>query len=222
VAAFTALSTGPDKDGGVGFFVSAPFGRVTYEILRDPTRPDQVATVARDISGVHGLSPDLRYAAVYKEQSFDGPTDAYVARTDGSEVVCALDALVTSMPAGPPFSPDGSLVLWTEKVDLSKGLGGEGWAASPDGCANRRKWGDAVVNWLFHGTTGLVFTVGSDVRPVQIDTAPISGGVDIGASAVVAGPVLRWGLVPPPDGVIYNLSGVSTAADGLTYQTLPF
>jgi hypothetical protein len=216
VASLQALSSAPGVDGGIGFLDGLKAGLATFKLLRDRSRPTEITTVVQGIPGTTALSPDLRFLYYFKQSDPDtGLTDGYIARTDGSGVTCALTTTVTSSGFfGPAFTASSGLVLWADNIDVNTGVA-DGWAANPDGCTGKRKWGERVDFWFLRrpgaaaagSIDGMVFTDGAmDPDTASLKATTFPGGTTVGVATLVAAQISRtFAPLPALEGVLFTL-----------------
>jgi hypothetical protein len=212
-------------DKGVGFFDDVVAGKATYKLMKDPAAPTQVVTVISNIGGVRALSRDLRFLYYYKDFDMDNgsTTDGYVARTDGSQVSCALTSTLESDRFGSPFTPNGSMVFWVDNIDQIDGVG-EGWMANPDGCTGRRKWADKVDFWFLHANDGMVFSDEGALDFSNLEVVTFPAGNTLGTPTPIQPHVNRiYGVLPDIKGLLFTVVDSPAATDGIyLYSKLPF
>lgn len=223
VGLFQALGDGT-KDQGITFFDNIKTGTADYKYMRDPAKPTEVITVATGIAGTISLSRDLRYVMFFRtSDEMTGLTDVWIAKMDASKPACALTGDPGASVYGPAFTPNGSLVMWVDNIDVAQGLG-EGWVATPEGCAAKRKFADLIDYWFLHGNDGMVYSDEGGVDTATLKAATFPNGTSLGAGTVIQRGINRmYGLLPEFDSVIYNVPRTPGPLDGLySFGKLPF
>jgi hypothetical protein len=225
VAAFSALSAATNVDSGVGFFDGVKAGTANYRILRDRTKPADITTVVQNVPGILGLSRDLRFLFYNKQEDQDtGLTDGYVVKTDGTGN-CTISSNVSILGNvfGAAFSPNSSMVMWVDNVDLNDGVA-DGYVANPDGCVGKKKWADRADFWFFHGNDGMVFTDTAGAEASELKYVTFTGGTTIGQPVSIQKQIARiFGLTVDQNLVLYNIAGVKPGdPDGLYAFQTPF
>jgi hypothetical protein len=224
VGAIQPLGDG-DVDKGIGFFDNVVAGKATYKIMKDRNVPTGTVTVITNIGGVLALSRDLKYLYFYKDFDMDNgsTTDGYIVKTDGSATPCTLTSTLESDQYGAPFTRNGKLVMWADNIDQIDGVG-EGWAASPENCAGRKKFSDKMDFWFLHGDDGMVYSDEGvlDYSALKYMTFPMNSTV--GTPTLIQQQVNRiYAILPNFDGLIYTIVNSSADKDGLySYAKIPF
>jgi hypothetical protein len=210
-----ALGQG-DIDSGISYTETSRAGVPVFKVLRDPTRPETIVTVAQGVSGTLGLSVDLRFLYYYLQSDPNlRLTDGYIARADMSGPPCNLTPNETSGLYGSPFTPNGSMVLWVDNVDTASGTG-EAWVGNPDGCVNKRQWTDKIDFWFLHGNDGMIFTDNTLGSTASLQYVRFPDGKSIGTPTLIQKQVGRYYAVAPDFGsVLYTIVG--TGAKGGLY-----
>jgi hypothetical protein len=224
VGAIQVLADG-EVDKGIGFFDSVIAGKATYKIMKDRNVPTTTTTVITNIAGVLALTRDLKYLYFYKEFDMDNgsTTDGYIVKTDGLTPPCTLTSTLESDQFGAPFTRNGNLVFWADNIDQIDGVG-EGWVATPEGCAGRKKFSDKMDFWFLHGDDGMVYSDEGvlDYSALKFMTFP--GGTSVGSPTVVQTQVSRiYAILPNFNGIIFTIVNSSAEKDGLySYAKIPF
>jgi hypothetical protein len=227
VGAAQVLAEG-DVDKGVGFFDSVIAGKATYKIMRDRNNRTAITTVVTNIGGVLAISRDMKYLYYYKDFDQDNgvTTDSWIVKTDGSQAMtggCSLTTTLESDQFGAPFTRSGQLVFWADNIDQIDGVG-EGWVATPEGCANRRKFSDKMDFWFLHGDDGMVFSDEGVLDYATLKHVTFPGGNTVGSPTLVQKQVNRiYAIVPNFESIIFTIVNSAAANDGLySYAKVPF
>jgi hypothetical protein len=202
-------------DRGVAFLDGAMSGLANYKMVSDPGKPAAITMISGGVGGFV-LSPDLRYSVLQTQFNTQKSTsDVVVIKNDGGGR-CALAPMATADDLLlSPFLPHSGLVFWTDNINATTGLG-EGWVARPDGCADRRKFADAIDFWFAAGDDGLIFSDTSTALVATIRYAKLAGGQWPAAGPVTIREKAGWVYAPlvDRDRVVYYVDQ-GTADDGL-------
>jgi hypothetical protein len=224
VGAIQVLGEG-EVDKGIGFFDSVVAGKATYKIMKDRNVPTGVTTVITNIGGVLALTRDLKYLYYYKDFNMDNgsTTDGYIVKTDGSMTSCTLTTTLDSDQFGAPFTRNGQLVMWADNIDQIDGVG-EGWVATPEGCAGRKKYSDKMDFWFLHGDDGMVYSDEGVLDYSALKYMTFPGGNSVGTPTLIQQQVNRiYAILPNFNGIIYTIVNSSADKDGLySYAKIPF
>jgi hypothetical protein len=226
VGAFQVLADG-EVDKGLGFFDNVQAGKASYKIMADRANPAGLVTVANNLSGVLGITRDIKYLYYFKEiEQNNGTTDGYIAKTDGSDAAtggCTLTQNVFSDQFGSPFTPNGSMVMWADNIDPIDGVG-EGWVANPAGCTMKRKWSDRVDFWFLFGNDGMIFSDEGEADSATLKYQLFPGGTSMGTPVTVQKQINRiFALTPAFETALFVITGAAVEKDGIfSYAKFPF
>jgi hypothetical protein len=224
VGDYQVLADAAGADAGLGLLVNLVGGRGDYRVLKNPAgSPDDplnVVPVASDIATRPLPSPDLRF--FYLAKAVDeqvGTTDGWVYKADGTQG-CSLTTTLASSVFGAPFTGDSSLVFWTDNFDAATDSG-EGWVASPQGCAGKRRFSAGIDFWFVDGARALLYSDDSTGQRVSLRYAPVQSG-QLGPSVTLQRQIDRmYAIRAGYQGVLFTITSNNESVDGVYHVPLP-
>jgi hypothetical protein len=230
VGAYSLLVDADDKERGIIYLDNVRASRGAFKILRDIAKfedPNATVEIVKMIGSVPILSTDFKWGFYAREFDEDtGLSDAWIARLDDQPRVCALTMGLEASIFGAPFNRSAGLTFWADNIDLDTDSG-EGWAASPDGCSNKRQFSNAVDFWFVYRDEGMVLSDDSDGDVVTLRVLKFAN--DGKQLASNRGMELQktvdriYSVLPSFEGTIFSISVSSDdKQNGLYYMKLPF